>query len=52
MCAERIEALENEPTVVAKQLMQPKHSQKEDRIIVIALNPLTLAPGTLHTGPF
>lgn len=52
MCAERVKAFENEPTVVAKQFVQPKHAQKEDRIIIITLNPLTVAPGTLHTGPF
>ncbi len=52
MCAERVKAFENEPTVVAKQFVQPKHPQKEDRIIIITLNPLTVAPGTLHTGPF
>jgi hypothetical protein len=26
MCAERIKAFEDEPTVVAKQLVEPKHS--------------------------
>jgi hypothetical protein len=52
MCAERIEAFENESTVVAKQLVQSKHSYKEDRIVIIALNPLALAPWALHTGPF
>jgi len=26
VCAERIEGLENEPAVVAKELVQPKHS--------------------------
>jgi hypothetical protein len=50
--AERIEPFEDEPAVVAKELVQPKHPQKEDRIIIIALDPLTLAPWTLHTGPF
>jgi hypothetical protein len=52
VCAERIERFENQPAVVAKELVQPKHPQKEDRIIIIALDPLTLAPWTLHTGPF
>ena len=52
MRTERIEAFENEPAVVAEQFVQPKHSYKEDRIVVIALDPLTLAPWTLHTGPF
>jgi len=45
---ERIEALEHETTVVAEQFMQSKHAEKEHRIIVIALNPLTLASRTLH----
>jgi hypothetical protein len=52
VCAERIERFENQPAVVAKELVQPKHPQNEDRIIIIALDPLTLAPWTLHTGPF
>jgi hypothetical protein len=52
MCAERIEAFENESTVVAKQLVQAEYSYKEDRIIIITLDPLALAPWTLHTGPF
>ena len=52
MGAEGIERFENQPAVVAKELVQPKHPQKEDRIIVIALDPLTLAPWTLHTGLF
>jgi len=52
LCAERIEAFENEPTVIAKQLVEPKDTYKEDRVVIIALDPLALAPGTLHTGPF
>jgi hypothetical protein len=48
MCAERVEAFENESTVVAKQLVEPKHTYKEDRIIIIALDPLALAPRALH----
>ena len=50
--AEGIERFENQPAVVAKELVQPKHPQKEDGIIIIALDPLTLAPWTLHTGLF
>jgi hypothetical protein len=49
MCLQRIEAFEDETAVVTEQLMQSKHSDKENRIIVIPLNPLTLAPWTLHT---
>ena len=52
MRAKRIETLENQPAVVAQQFVQPKHSNKEDRIVIIALDPIALAPGTLHTGPF
>jgi hypothetical protein len=44
-----IEAFENEAAVVTEQLMQPKHSDKENGIIIIPLNPLTLASRTLHT---
>ena len=43
-----IEALEHETAVVAKQFMQPKQAEKENRIVVIALNPLTVASRTLH----
>lgn len=50
MCAEGIEALENESTVVAKQLVEPKYTYKKDRVIIIALDPLALAPRALHTG--
>jgi hypothetical protein len=32
--------------------VQPKHSNKEDRIVIIALDPVALAPWTLHTGAF
>ena len=52
MCAEGVEALENESTVVTKQFVQPEDSYKEDRIVIIALDPLALAPWTLHTDPF
>ena len=45
---QRIEALEHEATVIAQQFMQPKHSYKEDCIIVIALYSFTLAPWTPH----
>jgi hypothetical protein len=44
-----IEAFEDEAAVVTKQLMQPKHSNKENRIIIIPLNSLALASRTLHT---
>lgn len=50
--AERVEALENQPAVVAEQFVQTKHSYKKDRIVIVALDPLALAPWTLHTGPF
>jgi hypothetical protein len=50
--AERVEALENQPAVVAQQFVQPKHSDKEDGIVIIALDSLALAPWTPHTGPF
>ena len=46
--AEWIEPLENQPAVVTKQFVQPKHPNKEDRIVIIALDPLALAPWTLH----
>jgi hypothetical protein len=44
----RIESFENEPAVVAEQFMHPHHSEEKHRIIVIALNPFTLASWTLH----
>ena len=46
---QRIEALEHEAAVVAEQLMQPKHPDKENRIIIIPLNSLALASWTQHT---
>jgi len=46
---ERIETFEDETAVVAEQLMQSKHPDKENRIVIIPLNPLALAPWTLHT---
>ena len=49
MCLQWIEAFEDETAVVTQQLMQSQHSDKENRIIVIPLNPLALAPWTLHT---
>ena len=52
MRTERIEAFENEPAVIAEQFVQPKHSDKEDGIVIIALDPFTLAPWTLHTRAF
>jgi hypothetical protein len=50
MFVQRIEALEHEAAVVAQQLMQAKHANEEDGIIIIPLNPLALAPWALHTG--
>jgi hypothetical protein len=50
--AEGVEALKNQPAVVAQQFVQPKHSDKEDGIVIIALDSITLAPWTPHTGPF
>jgi hypothetical protein len=44
----RIESFENETAVVAEQFMHPNHSQEKDGIIVVALNPFTLASWTLH----
>jgi hypothetical protein len=44
----RIESLENQAAVVAEQFVHPNHSQEKDGIIVIALNPFTLASWTLH----
>jgi hypothetical protein len=43
-----IESLENQAAVVAEQFVHPNHSQEKDGIIVIALNPFTLASWTLH----
>lgn len=44
----RIERLENQAAVVAQQFMHANHSQKEDSIVIISLNTLTLASRTLH----
>ena len=49
VCLEWIEAFEDEAAVVAEQFMQPKHPDKENRIVVIPLNSFTLASRTLHT---
>ena len=46
--SEWVEGLENEPAAIAQQLLHPKHTQEKHRIIVILLNPLALAPRTLH----
>ena len=44
-----IESLEDEAAVIAEQFMHPDHSQEKYGIVVIALNPFTLASWTLHT---
>src|SRR5262245_20793411 len=46
--AQRIEPLEFEATVVAKQLMQAGHLKNEGRILVTALNVRALAAATRH----
>ena len=43
-----IESFEDEAAVVAQQFMHPHHSEEKHRIVVIALNPFTLASWTLH----
>lgn len=48
MSAQRVERFENETTVITEELLHADHSQKKDGIIIIPLNPLTLAPRALH----
>ena len=45
----RIESFENESAVIAEQFVHPNHSQEKDGIVIIPLNPFTLASWTLHT---
>ena len=46
--AQRVERLEDESAVIAEKLLHPDHPEKKDGIIIIPLNPLTLAPRALH----
>src|SRR5215217_1386388 len=46
--SKRIKTFEDQTTVIAEQLMQAKHSNEKDCVVVIALNPLAMAPRTLH----
>jgi hypothetical protein len=48
----RIEAFEDEPAVVAEQLLHTHCAEKYTRIVKISLYPLALAPWALHAGPF
>lgn len=48
----RVEAFEDEAAVVAEQLVHAHRAEKKTRIVKIPLNPLALAPWTLHAGPF
>ena len=50
VCALGIEGFENEATVVAEQFVHADHSQKEDGIIVIPLDPFAFASWTLHAA--
>jgi hypothetical protein len=45
----RIESFENESAVVAEQLVHTHHPEEKDGVVIIALNPFTLASWTLHT---
>jgi hypothetical protein len=44
----RIEAFEDESAIVAEELMHPHRAQKDERIIIIALNPFAMTPRALH----
>lgn len=46
--AQWVERFKDEPTVIAEEFLHPDHPEKKDGIIVIPLNPLTLAPWALH----
>ena len=48
VCSQRVETLEHEPALVAQELVEAEHANKNHRIIVIALNPLALASRALH----
>ncbi len=48
VCSQRVEPLEYEPAVIAQELVQAEHADKNHRIIVIALNSLALASRALH----
>jgi hypothetical protein len=44
----RIEPFEDESAVITEELVQPHRTQKENRIIVIALNPFAVTPWAVH----
>lgn len=48
MCAQWIEALKDQTTVVTEQFVHAEHPQEKDRVVVISLNPLALAPRASH----
>ena len=48
LSAQRVERFENEATVIAEEFLHADHPEKKDGIIVIPLNPLTLAPRAPH----
>jgi hypothetical protein len=52
MRPQRVEPLEYQAAVVAKQLVQSQHADEKHRVIIVTLYPLTLAPRALHTIPF
>jgi len=52
MRPQRVESLEYQAAVVAKQLVQSEHADEKHRVIIVTLYPLTLAPRALHTVPF
>ena len=49
MCTQRVEALEDQSTIIAEEFMHPDHTQQYDRVIKIPLNPLTPTPRAAHT---
>ena len=48
MCAQRVETLEDESTIIAEEFVHPDHTQQYDRVIKIPLNPLTPTPRAAH----
>ena len=48
----RIEAFEDESAIITEELLHPHRTQKDDGIIIIALNPFAVTPRALHRGPF
>jgi hypothetical protein len=45
---ERVEPLENQPARVAKQFMKADEAKNDHRVVIVTLNPFTLASWAPH----